>query len=112
MWKQYLEEEAKLNLKPKVGIYFIMVQWNQHVIEVCMATRCRKQKWKKEKVKLEKVSRMKRQGMKCEKGKFIDESWNIQVRDDSLRKIFENQLAKPMARLLNGQPMQASGQKS
>jgi hypothetical protein len=58
---------------------------------------------KKEKAELEKVNRMRRQGMKCEKGKIIDESWNIQVRDDSLRKIFENQLAKPMVRLLNGQ---------
>lgn len=56
---------------------------------------------KKKKVELEKVSHMKRQGIKCEKGKIIDESWNIQVRDDSLRKIFENQF-KPMARLLNG----------
>jgi hypothetical protein len=45
---------------------------------------------KKEKVELEKVSRMRRQGMKCEKGKIIDESWDIQVRDDLLKKIFEN----------------------
>jgi hypothetical protein len=59
---------------------------------------------KKEKANFEKVSRMKIQGMKCEKEKIIDEQWNIQVRDDSLMKIFENQLAKPMARLLNGQP--------
>lgn len=58
----------------------------------------------KEKVELEKVSCMRRQGMKCEKGKIIDESWNIQVKDDSLRNIFENQLAKPMVRLINGQP--------
>ncbi len=56
----------------------------------------------KKKAELEKVNHMKRQGIKCEKGKIIDESWNIQVRDDSLRKIFENQLTKPMARLLNG----------
>jgi hypothetical protein len=40
---KYLEEEAKLNLKLKLVIHFIMVQWNQHVIEVCMAT-SRKQK--------------------------------------------------------------------
>jgi len=59
---------------------------------------------KKEKAKFERVSHMRRQGMKCEKGKIIDESWNIQIRDDSLRKIFENQLTKPIARLLNGQP--------
>jgi hypothetical protein len=55
-------------------------------------------------MKLEKVNHMRRQRLKCEKGKIIDESWNIQIKDDSLRKIFENQLAKPMARILNGQP--------
>jgi hypothetical protein len=59
---------------------------------------------KNEKAKLEKVNHMRRQRLKCEKGKIIDESWNIQIKDDSLRKIFENQLAKPMARILNGQP--------
>ncbi len=46
MWKQHLKEEAKLNLKPKVATHFIMVQWNQYVIEVCMATRSRKEKRK------------------------------------------------------------------
>lgn len=64
-----------MNLKLKVGAHFIMIQWNQYVIVGLQEV----EKKMKKKAELEKVSHMKRQGIKCEKGKIIDESWNIQV---------------------------------